>query len=218
MGAVGLHGRAGRARAPLPAGAAGDAAAGRRRRGRRWRRRGLRRTPDAAGRPGPRSPSPRTHRRRRPAGRLGAAADLGAPATFVLLRHGETPLTPEKRFSGSGGSDPDSPPPAADQAERVAAALAARGTVQDDRQLTAAPAAARPRRPSPTASASTSAIEDGLRETDFGAWEGLTFGEVRERYPDDLNAWLASPDAAPTGGGESFADGRRAGSRPPATS
>ena len=48
-------------------------------------------------------------------------------------------------------------------------------------------------------------VEDGLRETDFGAWEGLTFGEVRERHPDDLNAWLASPEAEPTGGGESFA-------------
>ena len=48
-------------------------------------------------------------------------------------------------------------------------------------------------------------VEDGLRETDFGAWEGLTFAEVQERYGDDLTAWLASPKAAPTGGGESFA-------------
>lgn len=48
-------------------------------------------------------------------------------------------------------------------------------------------------------------VEDGLIETDFGAWEGLTFGEVRERHPDDLNAWLADPEAEPTGGGESFA-------------
>lgn len=49
-------------------------------------------------------------------------------------------------------------------------------------------------------------IEEGLRETDFGAWEGLTFGEVRERYPEDLTTWLADPTAQPTGGGESFAD------------
>ncbi|HEY9523507.1 MAG TPA: histidine phosphatase family protein, partial [Thermopolyspora sp.] len=32
------------------------------------------------------------------------------------------------------------------------------------------------------------------------------FGEVRERYGPDLTAWLASPDAAPTGGGESFTE------------
>ncbi|WP_193776302.1 histidine phosphatase family protein [Streptomyces sp. E2N166] len=85
--------------------------------------------------------------------------DMGAPATFVLLRHGETPLTPQKRFSGSGGD-----------------LLGLEVTV-----------------------------EEGLRETDFGAWEGLTFAEARERYPDDLDAWLSSPDAEPTGGGESFA-------------
>ncbi|MGG8406637.1 histidine phosphatase family protein, partial [Streptomyces sp. 12297] len=48
-------------------------------------------------------------------------------------------------------------------------------------------------------------VDEGLRETDFGAWEGLTFAEVRERFPADLDAWLASPKAAPTGGGESFA-------------
>src|SRR2546429_2630188 len=47
--------------------------------------------------------------------------------------------------------------------------------------------------------------DEGLRETDFGAWEGLTFAEVRERFPDDLDAWLASAKAAPSGGGESFA-------------
>lgn len=48
-------------------------------------------------------------------------------------------------------------------------------------------------------------IEEGLRETDFGAWEGLTFAEVRERFPEDLDAWLGSARVAPTGGGESFA-------------
>ena len=43
-----------------------------------------------------------------------------------------------------------------------------------------------------------------MRETDFGAWEGLTFAEVQERFPDDLDAWLASTEVQPTGGGESF--------------
>jgi probable phosphoglycerate mutase len=139
-----------------------------------------------------------------PAAGWGAPPDMGAPATFVLLRHGETPLTPQKRFSGSGGSDPSLSAVGREQAERVAAALAARGTVQ---AIVASPLA----RTRETAGAVAArlgldvVIEDGLRETDFGAWEGLTFGEVRERHPDDLNAWLASPDAEPTGGGESFA-------------
>ncbi|MFI8187774.1 bifunctional RNase H/acid phosphatase [Streptomyces sp. NPDC085946] len=133
-----------------------------------------------------------------------APADLGPPATFVLLRHGETPLTPQKRFSGSGGSDPSLSAAGREQAERVAAALARRGTVQ---AVVASPLA-RTRETAGIVAGRLGldvGIEDGLRETDFGAWEGLTFGEVRERHPDDLDAWLASPEAVPTGGGESFA-------------
>ncbi|MEU9644111.1 histidine phosphatase family protein [Streptomyces sp. NPDC048188] len=130
--------------------------------------------------------------------------DLGAPATFVLLRHGETPLTPQKRFSGSGGSDPSLSPVGREQAEKVAASLARRGTIE---AIVASPLA-RTRETAGIVAARLGldvAVEEGLRETDFGAWEGLTFGEVRDRYPADLDAWLASPDAEPTGGGESFA-------------
>ncbi|MFD4021840.1 bifunctional RNase H/acid phosphatase [Streptomyces sindenensis] len=134
----------------------------------------------------------------------GSAPDLGAPATLVLLRHGETALTPEKRFSGSGGTDPELSAVGRGQAERAAEHFAALGTVQE---IVSSPL----RRCRETAAAVAARlgldvrIDEGLRETDFGAWEGLTFGEVRERYGDDLTAWLASPDTAPTGGGESFA-------------
>ncbi|WP_172385989.1 bifunctional RNase H/acid phosphatase [Streptomyces sp. MNP-20] len=133
-----------------------------------------------------------------------AAADLGAPATFVLLRHGETPLTPEKRFSGSGGSDPSLSEVGREQAVRVAAALAARGTVQ---AVVSSPLL-RCQETARTVAARLGLdveLEPGLRETDFGAWEGLTFAEARERYPDELTAWLASPNVAPPGG-ESFAE------------
>ncbi|MER7482198.1 bifunctional RNase H/acid phosphatase [Streptomyces sp. NPDC126510] len=133
-----------------------------------------------------------------------APADMGAPATFVLLRHGETPLTPQKRFSGSGGTDPSLSGTGREQAERAAAMLARRGTIQ---AVVSSPLA-RTRETAGIVAARLGldvSIDDGLRETDFGAWEGLTFAEVRERHPDDLNAWLASPDAEPTGGGESFA-------------
>ncbi|WP_314615734.1 bifunctional RNase H/acid phosphatase [Streptomyces stackebrandtii] len=130
--------------------------------------------------------------------------DMGAPATFVLLRHGETALTPEKRFSGSGGTDPELSAAGLRQAEAVAEALAARGTIQE---IVSSPLT-RCRQTAAAVAARLGLdvqVERGLRETDFGAWEGMTFGEVRERYGDDLDAWLASPKAAPTGGGESFA-------------
>ncbi|WP_340380170.1 bifunctional RNase H/acid phosphatase [Streptomyces sp. SS7] len=143
-----------------------------------------------------------------PAGRpsvgWGSAPDLGAPATFVLLRHGETPLTPQKRFSGRGGTDPSLSDVGREQAERAAEALARRGTIQ---HVLASPLA-RTRQTAGAVAARLGlevTIEEGLIETDFGAWEGLTFGEVQERHPEDLTRWLADPEAEPTGGGESFA-------------
>ncbi|MGZ2360685.1 bifunctional RNase H/acid phosphatase [Streptomyces sp. 372A] len=156
------------------------------------------RSPEAAAAPPPSDPVT-------PQVGWGSAPDLGAPATLVLLRHGETALTPQKRFSGSGGTDPALSPAGLVQAERAAAAFAARSTVQE---VVSSPL----RRCRETAGAVAARlglevrVEDGLRETDFGAWEGLTFGEVGERYGADLDAWLASPDAAPTGGGESFTE------------
>lgn len=130
---------------------------------------------------------------------------MGAPATFLLLRHGETALTPEKRFSGSGGTDPELSATGREQAERAAAHFAALGTVQE---IVSSPL----RRCRETAGAVAArlgldvTIDEGLRETDFGAWEGLSFAEVRERYASDLTTWLTDPQAAPTGGGESFVE------------
>lgn len=40
-----------------------------------------------------------------------------------------------------------------------------------------------------------------LRERDFGVWEGMSFAEIKERYPDDFNAWIRNPlKFSPTGG------------------
>lgn len=132
-----------------------------------------------------------------------ARPDLGAPTTLLLLRHGETALTPEKRFSGSGGSDPELSEYGRAQADRAAAGLAAQGGVQ---AVVSSPLL----RCRQTAQAVADRlglevrIEEGVRETDFGAFEGLTFAEAKQRYPAELDAWLASAKAAPPDG-ESFA-------------
>ncbi|MQS08661.1 bifunctional RNase H/acid phosphatase [Streptomyces alkaliphilus] len=134
----------------------------------------------------------------------GWGPDLGPPTTLLLLRHGETPLTPQKRFSGSGGGDPDLSPTGLRQARAVADALAVRGGVH---AIVTSPLL-RCRRSAEVVAERLglpTGVEEGMRETDFGAWEGLTFAEVRERHPADLDAWLASTRARPTGGGESFA-------------
>ena len=47
-------------------------------------------------------------------------------------------------------------------------------------------------------------------EVDFGVWEGFTFDEIRERYPEELRRWISDPGMNPPPGGESF---RRARTR-----
>ncbi|MVU82986.1 histidine phosphatase family protein [Nocardia sp. ET3-3] len=127
----------------------------------------------------------------------------GDPTTLLLLRHGETALTPEKRFSGSGGSDPRLSEVGRRQAEAAAGMLAALGPVD---AVVSSPL----RRCRETAEAAARLLElevrlaGGLREADFGTWDGLTFAEVRDKYPDELAAWLASPAAIPGETGESL--------------
>lgn len=145
-----------------------------------------------------------------PADRPGPAGgpSFPQPAVLVLLRHGESALTAQKRFSGSGATvDPPLSERGLRQAGQAAAELAARGGVQ---AVVSSPLA-RCRRTAEVAAERLGVpveLEPALRETDFGAWEGLTFAEVRERFPEELTAWLRSPEAAPPGG-ESIAEVER---------
>lgn len=41
---------------------------------------------------------------------------------------------------------------------------------------------------------------DALAEADFGRWAGRTLADVAAGAPDDVTAWMTSPDAAPHGG------------------
>lgn len=138
---------------------------------------------------------------------VGWDGDLGTPSTFVLLRHGETDHTVSKRFSGFGGDDPALSPEGERQALAVADRLVRDGGVDF---IVSSPM----RRARQTADLVGSALGlevrevDGVRECAFGEWEGMTFAEVRARWPRELAAWLGDPALAPPGG-ESFDDVRR---------
>jgi ribonuclease H / adenosylcobalamin/alpha-ribazole phosphatase len=126
----------------------------------------------------------------------------GRRATMtLLLRHGETALSTERRFAGRG----DIPLTEAGRAQAAAAAarLAARGGI--DLIVTSPLARARATAEAvATATGAPLVADDDLAETDFGKWEGLTFAEASERWPGEASAWLGSADVAPPGG-ESFA-------------
>lgn len=44
-----------------------------------------------------------------------------------------------------------------------------------------------------------------LREINFGSWEGLTFAEIAERYPELSQKWLTTPHLVELPAGESLA-------------
>jgi broad specificity phosphatase PhoE len=121
--------------------------------------------------------------------------------TTVLVRHGASPLSPQKRFSGRG--DVPLSEEGRAQAARLAERLAERGGID----LVVTSPLRRARRTAEAVAAATGTelvAEPDLAETDFGRWEGHTFAEVRQQWPAELDAWLASTEVAPPGG-ESFA-------------
>lgn len=131
---------------------------------------------------------------------------VGAPTRLLLLRHGQTELSVHRRYSGRGD------PPLTPLGEAQAAAAAKRLAGEPDVAAVLTSPLARARRTAEAVAAATGVplhVHEGLIETDFGAWEGLTFTEARERDPDLHGRWLGSSDVAPPGG-ESFAEvGRR---------
>ncbi len=125
----------------------------------------------------------------------------GEATSTLLLRHGATPLSGERRFSGR--EDIPLTKEGIKQASQVARRLASGRSVD---VIITSPLQ-RTRRTAEAVAVATGAplvVDEDLVEADFGAWQGLTFAEAGERWPDEMKAWLASPDACPPDG-ESFA-------------
>jgi broad specificity phosphatase PhoE len=125
----------------------------------------------------------------------------GEPTVTLLLRHGQTPLSVQKRYAGV--SDVPLTEIGVDQAAAAAKRLASAGIGA----IVSSPLQRAVRTAEEVAAVTGVPVvtDEGLRETDFGAWEGLTFAEVRERWPAEMTSWLADPAVAPPGG-ESFVE------------
>lgn len=137
--------------------------------------------------------------------RVGWSRDLGTPTTLILVRHGETDHTVDKRFSGRGGSDPGLNTDGKAQVRAVADWLA---PLADEIDVMVTSPLRRTRETAEIIAAQLGKqveTEEGLAEAAFGTWDGLTFREVQREHPDDLDAWLGSLDIAP-GGGDSFTE------------
>lgn len=126
----------------------------------------------------------------------------GGPTRLLLLRHGQTDLSRQRRYSGRG--NPELTDTGRRQAADAARYLAAKGGIS---AVVSSPL----RRAHDTARAAADAlgldvtVDDDLTETDFGEWEGLTFVEAAQRHPELHGRWLRDT-GLPAPDGESFDD------------
>ncbi|WP_249997636.1 bifunctional RNase H/acid phosphatase [Actinoplanes sp. M2I2] len=131
-----------------------------------------------------------------------APPSLENATRLILVRHGESTLTRQGRYSGRGDV------PLSDEGEAQAMAAGGRvaGIARDVTAIVSSPLS-RCVRTAELISAEVGGVPvtvvDDLIEVDFGAWEGLTFAEAQEGWPREMDAWLASTSVAPPGG-ESF--------------
>ncbi|MEJ6020111.1 histidine phosphatase family protein [Corynebacterium sp. H113] len=133
---------------------------------------------------------------------------VGAPTRLVLLRHGQTPMSIQRLYSGSA-SNPALTDLGHAQAQVAAEQIAAQagGKPWNFAGIVASPQL----RAQETAQYVAQHLgldvdtDEDLRETNFGEWEGLTFSQARAKTPDEHMTWLQDPTVPPPGG-EAFAE------------
>ncbi len=133
--------------------------------------------------------------------------------TLYLVRHGVTVGDEERRYKGS--IDVPLSEEGRVQAQKTAGFIAediARRTMRADRSCFSA-SCLQAIYSSPLSRAQRTAeeickphglnpiVDSDLRERHFGDWEGMSFSEIQEQFPDAFRAWTGNPlDYAPTGG------------------
>jgi alpha-ribazole phosphatase len=126
--------------------------------------------------------------------------------TLYLIRHGATEGNHEKRYKGS--IDVPISQEGIEQVRRTAefiraelqgGSLSAVYSSPLSRALNSAELIAAPYGLEPV-------VDDNLRERHFGIWEGMTFAEIREKYPVEFKGWADNPlEHSPVEGESSIA-------------
>jgi probable phosphoglycerate mutase len=128
--------------------------------------------------------------------------------TLYFLRHGQTPLSREDVFCGSG-LNPELTPEGSEMAEAFAAFYRHKSwsaVYASPLRRTAATA-----RPLCDALGMEMQLRDELKEIAYGEWEGQSKETVSRLHHDDYLSWLADPAwHAPTGGELAILIARRA--------
>lgn len=128
----------------------------------------------------------------------------GQPTRLLLLRHGQTEMSAQRRYCGR--ADPELTELGIAQVKAVAAGIRAVHGTEAVAAALSSPLRRARQTAEPVAEVLGAALDlhEALVETDFGAWDGLTFAEARERDPELHGRWLGD-ETVPPPGGESFA-------------
>lgn len=121
------------------------------------------------------------------------------PLHLYLLRHGETEYSKTGGFCGE--LDPELTPEGLAMAQAFAdqyKSLAWQAIFASPMKRTIATAM-----PLSQAAGVNVQLRNGLKEINYGQWEGLTAEYVREHFSDDYLQWLTEPAWNPPTGGES---------------
>lgn len=122
--------------------------------------------------------------------------------TLLLARHGETVWHQENRYAGS--SDVGLTAHGRQQAKQLGEWAA---TQQIDDVLASPLSRSRETAvPAAQALGLTVRTDECLSEVDFGEGEGISRAEMAERFPEQLNEWLAAPAQRALPGGERGVD------------
>jgi broad specificity phosphatase PhoE/ribonuclease HI len=138
-----------------------------------------------------------------PTVRLTGPPDLSEATTLLLIRHGETALTQQRRFSGSGGEDPPLAEDGHSQAKAAAAILVQRS---GDRMPVDVVISSPLLRAQQTAQHVADAVglevvtEEQWTECGFGQWDGRTYKEIVAEDPQYFWRWMSDTSLAPPDG------------------
>jgi ribonuclease H / adenosylcobalamin/alpha-ribazole phosphatase len=147
-------------------------------------------------------------------------ADLGSPATLILVRHGSTDDTDGLHARGGDSAGPPLNDNGRRQVHHLARVIADQAGADHGYEL---PIGRPPwvevlgHRPvavitSPMLRARETAgelagplalepvVEPGWAELSLGAWDGLDYAQIVDGWPREYNAWRSSPTVAPPGG------------------
>lgn len=119
--------------------------------------------------------------------------------TLYLLRHGQTPMSRDNVFCGSG-LNPELTPEGIEMANAFAAAY--KSTKWQALYVSPLRRTVMTAQPSCAVMGMPMTLRDELKEIGYGKWEGKSIEQVDREFHDDYIKWLADPAWNPPTGGE----------------